>query len=78
VLKFAKAKGHVTTSAADIRDDMKLLLPRTNGANKHFAALPYEGIPAFVRERSQSCVDVGAAYLADVLLAQSGSVGEQE
>jgi integrase len=50
VLKYAKAKGLTTASAADIREDMAHLQPRTNGAKKHFAALDYAQMPAFVQE----------------------------
>jgi integrase len=50
VLKYAKAKGLTTTSAADIREDMSHLLPRVNGTKRHFTALDYKDIPAFVRE----------------------------
>jgi integrase len=50
VLKYAKAQKLTTASAAEIREDMTHLLPRTNGAKRHFAALDYKDIPAFVRE----------------------------
>jgi integrase len=50
VLKYAKAKGLTTTSAADIREDMSRLLPHVNGAKRHFTALDYKDVPAFVRE----------------------------
>jgi integrase len=50
VLKYAKAKGLITTSAADIREDMSHLLPRVSGNKRHFTALDYKDIPAFVRE----------------------------
>jgi integrase len=50
VVRYAKAKGLTTTSAADVREDMSTLLPRVNGTKRHFAALDYKDIPAFVRE----------------------------
>jgi integrase len=50
VLKFARAKGLSTTSASDIREDMSHLQPRPNGAKRHFTALDYRDVPAFVRE----------------------------
>jgi integrase len=50
VLKYAKAKGLATSSAADIREDMSHLLPQVSGNKRHFTALDYKDIPAFVRE----------------------------
>jgi integrase len=50
VVCYAKAKGLTTTSAADVREDMTHLLPRVNGTKRHFAALDYHNVPAFVRE----------------------------
>jgi integrase len=50
VLKYAKAKGLSTASASEMRDDMSHLLPRVNGTKRHFTALDYKDIPAFVRE----------------------------
>jgi integrase len=50
VLKFARAKGLSTTSVADIREDMSHLQPRVSRPNRHFAAMPYADVPAFVRE----------------------------
>jgi integrase len=50
VLKFGKAKGLTAASTADMREDMAHLLPRVNGAKRHFAALDYKDVPAFVRE----------------------------
>jgi hypothetical protein len=32
------------------REDMTHLLPRVNGTKRHFAALDYKDVPAFVRE----------------------------
>jgi integrase len=48
VVRYAKAKGLTTTSAADIREDMAHLLPRVNGVKRHFTATPYDQIPEFV------------------------------
>jgi integrase len=50
VLKYARAKGLSTASASEMRDDMSHLLPRVNGTKRHFTALDYKDIPAFVRE----------------------------
>jgi integrase len=50
VLKYARAKGLSTASASEMRDDMSHLLPHVNGAKRHFAALDYKDVPAFVRE----------------------------
>jgi integrase len=50
VLKFGKAKGLTAASTADMREDMAHLLPRVNGAKRHFKALEYREVPAFVRE----------------------------
>jgi integrase len=50
VLKFGKAKGLTAASTADIRKDMSHLLPRVNGSKRHFKALEYRDVPAFVRE----------------------------
>jgi integrase len=53
VLKFGKAKGLTAASTADIREDMSRLLPHVNGTKRHFAALDYKDVPAFVRELRQ-------------------------
>jgi integrase len=53
VLKFAKAKGLTAASTADMREDMSHLLPHVNGTKRHFAALDYKDVPAFVRELRQ-------------------------
>jgi integrase len=50
VVRYAKAQGVCSTSAADMREDMTHLLPHVNGQKRHFAALSYATIPAFVRE----------------------------
>jgi integrase len=50
VLKYAKAKGLTTTSAADMREDMSHLLPQVNGTKHHFKAIDYRVIPAFMQE----------------------------
>jgi integrase len=50
VVRYGKAQGLCSTSAADIAEDMRHLLPRVNGGKRHFAALSYATIPAFVRE----------------------------
>ena len=50
VVRFAKAKGLTTTSAAEMREDMAHLLPPVKGEKRHFAAIDYEDVPAFVRE----------------------------
>jgi integrase len=49
VLKYAKAKGLTTASAADMRESMSALLPHVNGTKRHFRALEYKDIPAFVQ-----------------------------
>jgi hypothetical protein len=49
VLKFAKAKGLTTTSAADIREDMTHLQPRVRREARHFTAMNYTDLPAFMR-----------------------------
>jgi integrase len=48
VLKYAKAKGHTTAGAADMRESMAALLPHVNGSKRHFTALDYKDVPAFV------------------------------
>jgi integrase len=50
VLKYAKAKGLTAASTADMRESMATLLPHVNGSKRHFAALDYKDVPAFVRE----------------------------
>jgi integrase len=48
VLNYAKAKGLTAASTADMREDMSHLLPPVNGTKRHFAALDYRDVPAFV------------------------------
>jgi integrase len=50
VLRFAKAQGHDVTNVAEIRENARQLLPRVNGTKRHFTALDYKDIPAFVRQ----------------------------
>jgi hypothetical protein len=50
VLRFAKAQGHDVANVAEIREDARQLLPRVNGTKRHFAALDYADIPAFMCE----------------------------
>jgi integrase len=50
VIRFAKAKGLTTTSAAEMREDMTHLLPQVNGTKRHFTALDYRAVPAFVQQ----------------------------
>jgi integrase len=50
VLKYAKAKGHTTAGVADMRESMAALLPHVRGQKRHFIALDYKDVPAFVRE----------------------------
>jgi integrase len=60
VLKYAKAKGYTTAGVADMRESMAALLPRTNGAKRHFTALDYKDVSAFVRELRAAQVEGGA------------------
>jgi integrase len=48
VLRFAKAQGHEVANVAEICEDGRHLLPRVNGARKHFRAMPYAKVPEFV------------------------------
>jgi integrase len=58
VLRYAKAKGLTAASAADVREDMAHLLPRVNGtAARHFTAMPYQDMPAFVRSLRSAQAD---------------------
>jgi integrase len=50
VLRYAKAKGLAATNVAEMREDMQGATPRVNGVKKHFTALDYQRVPAFVRE----------------------------
>jgi integrase len=50
VLKYAKASGLTTASAADIRDSLSQLLPRPNGPARHQLSMPYKNIPTFMCE----------------------------
>jgi integrase len=50
VFRYAKASGLAVANPADLRDALKELLPRVNGTKRHFTALPYKNISAFVRE----------------------------
>lgn len=50
VLTHAKAIGHQTASVPEMREHMRHLFPPVKGEKQHFTALPYEDIPAFVRE----------------------------
>jgi integrase len=50
VLTHAKAIGHETASVGDLRDHMRHLFPPVKGEKRHFKALDYANIPAFVRE----------------------------
>jgi integrase len=50
VLTHAKVMGHPTASVPEMREHMRHLFPPVKGEKRHFAALPYEDIPAFVRE----------------------------
>jgi integrase len=50
VLRFAKAQGHEVANVHEIREDARQLLPRVNGTKRHFAALDYQRVPAFVQE----------------------------
>jgi integrase len=50
VLRYAKAKGLAATNVAEIREDMQGATPRVNGVKKHFTALNYQHVPAFMRE----------------------------
>jgi integrase len=49
VLTHAKASGHETASVGDLRDNMRHLFPAVKGEKKHFKALDYRGISAFVQ-----------------------------
>jgi integrase len=50
VFRYARACGLETANAADVNDALKELLPRTPTAKRHFAAMDYRDVPAFVRE----------------------------
>jgi integrase len=66
VLRYAKAKGLSATSAADIRESMTHLLPHVNGAKRHFTAMDYTSISAFVRELRAAQIQ-GAALSPTVI-----------
>ena len=50
VMRYAKAKGLCDPPVAEWREHMRHLIPHVNGTKRHFAALPYEDIPAFVQQ----------------------------
>jgi integrase len=60
VLKYAKAKSLTTAGVADMRESMAALLPHVNGSKRHFTALDYKDVPAFVRELRAAQVEGGA------------------
>jgi integrase len=49
VMRYARAKGLCDAQVAEWREHMRELMPRVNGEKKHFAALDYREIPAFVQ-----------------------------
>jgi integrase len=50
VLRFAKAKGLSSTSAAGMREDMTLIMPKGEPDSRHFPAMDYKKVPEFMQE----------------------------
>ena len=72
VMRFARAQGHEVANVAEIRENARQLLPRVNGTKRHFAALNYAEIPAFVRElRAQQDEALSPAVSEFILLTAS-------
>jgi integrase len=84
VLNAARAHGHIDKDASNParwRGHLELLLPKRSIAHRHFAAMPYAKIPAFVAELRQRRQDAAgvfrvSAYALEFLILTGVRSGE--
>jgi integrase len=78
VLVYAKALDYETASVGDLREHMRHLFPRTNGAKQHFTALPYAEIPTLFGKLhiAQTQADALSPYAIEFLILTAARENE--